>query len=440
MSTSLPNDELAQLAPLLASLARLIARGTAITEARLQMLLSGMRIQHQPEVPELARWSRLLQDVVADPDARDVAIEALLLLGLPEAVVLLAVNTVTQPAPTAPPPVLAPTLQVSTLQAHPPRLEWNLAAGEGVTGEIEVKGGPGQILVESDQVQVLPDRFGAEATRVQVRVRPLQEGMIWTSVRLVTDTASLDVPVLAQWQSQSAAMAPAFLLPTNPDMSGPTGNLAGPPGAVATPVNPPAKLAASLVAVHRLPVYFLVDISAGAATGRVQSLNQSFARFKTEILADPQTRDCVQVGVITYCEQARLVSPGLTAISNWSPPLMILSDYSSSRLDLAFQTLSQALTSLRDVGFTPTLQNWRPLVFVFVYNRPTDIWAKPSNIWEQVRTELLAAKSGAQAPGQIVAVQCGSMVDDATLRAISTIPPIQQSPSHPLKSLIQFIQ
>jgi parallel beta-helix repeat protein len=91
-----------------------------------------------------------------------------------------------------------------------------LALGQGAVAEFEVEGGPGQIVAESDQVQVTPQRFEEGTTRVRVEVRPMPRGALWTTLRLVTAGETLEVPVVARW----GEAAPEGALVVAPDGSG----------------------------------------------------------------------------------------------------------------------------------------------------------------------------------------------------------------------------
>src|SRR4051794_22422415 len=103
MTNRLSNDVLQQLSPLLGSLARLIAAGSPLGDGELEMLLLGVDLADEPGVPaEVQRWGRMLRALQArpTPELRRATTEALLLRGLPEAPVLLAVAVVSA----APPP------------------------------------------------------------------------------------------------------------------------------------------------------------------------------------------------------------------------------------------------------------------------------------------------------------------------------------------------
>jgi len=216
MTSSLSSDHLAQLVPLLGSLARLIAGGSPLSERSLHTLLLGAGMEDNPAaLHEIQRWSRLLKAVQQQPttEQRHATVEALLVRGLPEAPVLLAVASVVggavAPAPTPP------------VESAPVRLHVNVAnldfgtlrSGQGAALELDVQGGPGQVVVESDQLQVTPPQFGAGTTRLRVTVRPLTSGLLWTSLKLMTAGETLEVPVVAQWQ---ATVAPSIAPVTNP--------------------------------------------------------------------------------------------------------------------------------------------------------------------------------------------------------------------------------
>jgi len=210
MSSRLSSEAIQRLTPLLASLARLVAGGAQLAEGELQVLLLGADLESDPAMlTEIKRWVLLLKALRAQPtpEIRLATREALVLRGLPEASVLLAVDTVASSvAKPATPlnPSAAPCIWTSVNS-----LDFGtLAPGQPARGEFEVRGGPGQIVVESDQVVVTPQQFGAGSTRVHVDARPLSSGLLWTTLKLVTVSETLQVPVLAQWVNQP--MTPTY--------------------------------------------------------------------------------------------------------------------------------------------------------------------------------------------------------------------------------------
>ncbi|MBP1468799.1 WD40 repeat domain-containing protein [Candidatus Chloroploca sp. M-50] len=218
MTSSLSTDQLTQLIPLLGSLARLLARGSPLSDSELKTLLLGADLESHPAaLDELRRWSRLLkalQQIPPDEAQRHATVEALLFRGLPESAVLLAVAMIAGgSAAPAQASVLSP---VSSTPSAPTRLTasvssldfGSLSSGQQAALEFDVQGGPGQVSVESDQVQVTPAQFGAGVTRLRVELRPLVSGLLWTSLKLVTAGETLEVPVLAQWQDAPAPAQP----------------------------------------------------------------------------------------------------------------------------------------------------------------------------------------------------------------------------------------
>jgi len=221
MSSSLSSEHLSQLVPLLGSLARLLADGSQLNENELHVLLLGASLEDNlAAMDEISRWGRLLKALqqASSDTQRRATIEALRLRGLPEATVLLAVATVVGSGIGA-----AQTTTVSAspgsarLQASVTNLDFGiLRPSQGATLEFEVQGGPGQVSVESDQIQVTPTQFGVGPTRLRVELRPLMIGLLWTTLKLVTVGETLEVPVTAQWQDGDTAPAKLLLNPMIP--------------------------------------------------------------------------------------------------------------------------------------------------------------------------------------------------------------------------------
>lgn len=205
MTSRLSSEALNQLVPLLGSLARLVARGSQVSEAQLRTLLLGADLESEPAaLEELKRWGKMLAALREQPseDNRHATAEALMLRGLPEAPVLLAVDTVTGGGGVPPSPPRRLSASVTSLDLG------ELSPGQAASTEFEVQGGPGRVVVESDQVRVTPQQFGAGPTRIRVEVKPLGAGgVLWTALRLVTAGETLELPVVAQWTDTLAGSA-----------------------------------------------------------------------------------------------------------------------------------------------------------------------------------------------------------------------------------------
>jgi len=203
MPSTLPEDKVHALTPLLGSLARRVAlSNTQVDNSELEILLRG--VDQKPETPviaELTLWSQLLVAFQQQPsrERRQVTAEALGLRGLPEAAVHLALSAVDSYTTTSTSQTNSPTLNAS-LKISPPNLDFGtLQSSETGMLQMKIEGDTGTITVDSGNVRVSSTRFGPEPTLVNVEVTPVPEGLVWTSIRLTTSSGSLDVPVIAQW-------------------------------------------------------------------------------------------------------------------------------------------------------------------------------------------------------------------------------------------------
>ncbi len=120
MSARPPSDTIEQMAPLLGSLARLVAGGTAVNEATLCTLLAGVDLPpHTGIIAEMALWAKLLHTLYDQSDLRLATSEALLMRCLPEASVLLAVSVVADKSRRHPDEPVQATSPAYTLQLGP---------------------------------------------------------------------------------------------------------------------------------------------------------------------------------------------------------------------------------------------------------------------------------------------------------------------------------
>ncbi len=228
MTSPLSTDQIAQLTPLLGSLARMVAGGSSLSSAEMDMLWMGASLGAEPPIlEELQRWGRLLRTRRANPslELRRAAVEGLLLRGLPEAPVMLAVNTVAVgavgDAAASPPAVSRLTASVASLDVG------TLPAGQSGVREFEVTGGPGQVVVDSDQVAATPTQFGAEPTRIRVEVCPGGGSLLWAPLKLVSVCETVEVPVIAQWAQPAPVVIPPPPVATAPQPAVPSTGAGG---------------------------------------------------------------------------------------------------------------------------------------------------------------------------------------------------------------------
>ena len=196
MTEPLSPDRLEQMLPTLRHLAEMVAKSGGLSRKSLQVLLMGSGLDNDWTMDELERWVKILVAAkeAADTTERELAQRALMLRGIPEAAAMLAVSIaaeVDREQTVSRPRHLTASVERLDLGVLPP--------GQGAATEFEVQGGPGQVVVESDQVRVTPQQFGPGPTRIRVEVKPLAAGVLWTTLKLVTAGETLEVPVVAQW-------------------------------------------------------------------------------------------------------------------------------------------------------------------------------------------------------------------------------------------------
>lgn len=209
MTPDLPKGVIDMLAPALTTLARLIASRSELSDDELQILLMGAGLQPEPAVlAELRHWGTLLRTAQEQPseEYEAVVLQALMARGLPAEEVILAVTTAAESG--MEPPSLIASQSGKKLAVSVKSLDFGiLNPGQSAAAEIEVQGGSGQVLLESNLVRVTPPTFGEEATRLQVEVKAPTGRLLWESIKLVTLEEAVELPVLALWQETEPQLA-----------------------------------------------------------------------------------------------------------------------------------------------------------------------------------------------------------------------------------------
>ena len=173
---------------------------------------------------------------------------------------------------------------------------------------------------------------------------------------------------------------------------------------------------------RHLPVYLFLDTSGSMEGAPIESVRQGLELFQQEVSTDPFARDVVQVGVITFNSDARLVTNGLVPIADFQPPNLVASGV--TRLDLAFKILLESMN--RDSDVRKAVKggqkgDWKPAVFILTDGMPTDQNGNVTDrLWIPERDAVLNRPKGQIKPSSIVTVGCGPNVDDSMLKNIST--------------------
>ncbi len=195
MSDPLPPEKLDKLVPVLKHLAEMMQKSSNVDADSLELLLLGVGLEEEWAVDEVMRWKRILSSVHGQTDAskREFAQRALILRGIQEAHAMLAVSIVAEPEK----PLASPISH--RLGANIERLDFGvIPVGRAVNLEFVAQGGPGRIVVDSDQLEVTPLQFDSDPTRIRVELKPFVGDTLWTNLKLIAGGETLEIPVLAQ--------------------------------------------------------------------------------------------------------------------------------------------------------------------------------------------------------------------------------------------------
>lgn len=211
MTSSLSEEQRNRMLPLLGGIARMVAQHGEVTPADLELLLLGADMEGTPEIEqELLRWARILSRARGTDSlsSQQAVLEALMLRGIPEGPAKLAIAAVAGiPGGRA--------HGRDDIQTSITQLDFGLLSpGERAEQVFEVQGTDGRISTENDHIEVTPSEFGPEWTRIQVRVKPVTGGMLYSTIQLSNVHETIEIPVIAQWElPQAAASVPPDSVP-----------------------------------------------------------------------------------------------------------------------------------------------------------------------------------------------------------------------------------
>jgi TolB protein len=203
MSSPLSSDQINHLTPLLGSLARLIGRFGKVSDVQLSLLIESEEYSQSPEISdELRRWAYLLEQVYKTPstDIRETVVESFLLRGIAEAPAILAVSQVADLANRKP----SETEVIEHLSVSTTNINFGvLPAGKTSVFNLEVCGGPGQVIVDNPCIEINPMQFGTELTSLHVSVTPQtdDEEVLYDQLVLKSESGEIrKVNITVQWQ------------------------------------------------------------------------------------------------------------------------------------------------------------------------------------------------------------------------------------------------
>ncbi|MCS7265586.1 MAG: hypothetical protein NZ805_12220 [Armatimonadetes bacterium] len=195
MTDQLPADKLEKLLPALRHVAELVQEKGEPNKEDLQLLLLASGMDEDWAISELERWAKVLVAVRGKKDEgkREIAVRALMLRGVPEALAKLAVEIASSPQPSKP--------KVLPIAVNRDAIGFGeLQPGQAAEATIVVSGGPGRVKVSSDMVTVEPETFGPDETVVKVKVKGGIDGQVLRDALILeSEKESVKVDIIARW-------------------------------------------------------------------------------------------------------------------------------------------------------------------------------------------------------------------------------------------------
>lgn len=126
---------------------------------------------------------------------------------------------------------------------------------------------------------------------------------------------------------------------------------------------------------NRCPVILLLDTSRSMSGQPIQELNEGLKTFKDDLLRDTQASLSVEVAVIQFGKNVKLVQDFVT-VDEFIPPVLYADGLTpmGQAIEYALDLLEQRKTTYKKNG----IQYYRPWVFMVTDGAPTDSWKNAS--------------------------------------------------------------
>ncbi len=154
--------------------------------------------------------------------------------------------------------------------------------------------------------------------------------------------------------------------------------------------------------MRRLPIYFLIDVSASMAGDPIAQVEKGMHVILQELRSNPYALETAHIGIIIFAEQQILLSP-LTELYAFQPPSFPIGG--GTALGGALRALMREIDASVQKTTAEKKGDWQPLVFLFTDGEPTDAPGRAIAAWnEKYRRRC-----------RLVAVAIGESVDTTRL-------------------------
>lgn len=126
---------------------------------------------------------------------------------------------------------------------------------------------------------------------------------------------------------------------------------------------------------NRCPVILLLDTSRSMTGKPIQELNEGLKTFKDDLLRDTQASLSVEVAIIEFGKNVKLVQDFVT-VDDFIPPVLQADGMTpmGQAIEYALDILEQRKATYKANG----IQYYRPWVFMITDGAPTDAWRNAS--------------------------------------------------------------
>ena len=181
--------------------------------------------------------------------------------------------------------------------------------------------------------------------------------------------------------------------------------------------------------MRRLPVYFLLDTSGSMNGEPIQALNNAMNGMIHSLRTDPQASETLWISIVTFDREVKEVI-SLTDLPSFQLPEIICPQSGPTFTGKGLEMIHSKVLSEIKKGTPEQKADWRPLLFVFTYGKPSDL---------QFYREMVPKVKQLNF-GTIIGCAAGNLADDSMLKELcESVVHIDTADSTTLKQFFKWV-